>query len=222
MTSLLPWLRHYESTVGRTALHEAAEHGKFVCLTYLLQHGAVCNTRDSNGTTPLMLSAQNGHLQTLRRLGLTDPDSMVSHDMRGYTALHHAASRGHKEVIRWLVEFGVEDLSKDTEGNTVMHLAVSNSHLRCAVWLQHFSKCDVRNINKRGYNSCHIAAECGHVPILHWLLSNQLASPDEPGGQDGSTAVHAAASSGQSLTLFGFIVHTNGVGGCDMTSKTLI
>lgn len=43
---------------GRTAVHEAADHGKFVCLTYLLQHGAVCKTRDRSGITPLMLSAQ--------------------------------------------------------------------------------------------------------------------------------------------------------------------
>lgn len=209
---------------GRTAVHEAADHGKFVCLTYLLQHGAVCKTRDRSGITPLMLSAQKGHLQTLRRLALADPETMMCNDMNGYTALHHASSAGKEAAVRWLVEFGADDQTKDNEGNTAMHHAVTNNHLKCAIWLQHFSNCDVRQINNRGYNSCHIAAQKGHLCILNWLLTNHLLSPNEPGGKDGSTPVHVAAAHGQldslrCLKMYGANMHKKNFN--DKTPKDL-
>ena len=35
---------------------------------------------------PTKLSVQKGHLQTLRRLALADPETMMCIDMNGYTA----------------------------------------------------------------------------------------------------------------------------------------
>ncbi|KAF9646782.1 hypothetical protein BDM02DRAFT_3270758, partial [Thelephora ganbajun] len=48
----------------------------------------------------------------------------------GLTALHAAASRGHLEIVRWLVEdCGAMPDMEDKEGETAVHKAALNGHL---------------------------------------------------------------------------------------------
>lgn len=69
------------------------------CVSALLEHGASALYRDSQGRTPLHLTASLGHTELLRTLlkaaMKADPlDSIL--DYRGYTPTHWAAYHGEK------------------------------------------------------------------------------------------------------------------------------
>ena len=59
---------------------------------------------DDKGCTPLIMAAQNGHMEVVRFLveeGKADVDKATTDD--GSTPLLLAAQKGHTEVVRFLV-----------------------------------------------------------------------------------------------------------------------
>jgi ankyrin repeat protein len=60
----------------------------------------------------------------LARLFLDNGVNVNVHDKRGSTALHFAASEGHPEVARMLLEFKAEVNSRNEDGSTPITLSV--------------------------------------------------------------------------------------------------
>lgn len=56
---------HLRDALGRTPLHLAAAHNNAACMRMLLQQNASFEARDTNGKTPLLCAAQNGHLYAI-------------------------------------------------------------------------------------------------------------------------------------------------------------
>lgn len=50
-------------------------------------------------------------------------------DNRGWNALHFAAEKGHKDIVKKLIENGANKDATDNEGWTALHLAAANGHL---------------------------------------------------------------------------------------------
>jgi ankyrin repeat protein len=120
---------------GTTPLLRAAKAGDVPLLKLLLQHGALANLPNSQGVTPLMAAAGDGHVhdptrgrlrteedalecyQLLRAAGadvkartvlsIADADLKVV-TAANRTALHAAAARGWNELVRRLVADGAE------------------------------------------------------------------------------------------------------------------
>jgi len=89
----------------------------------LLDRGANVDVRAVEGTTPLMVAAQNGCTDAaayLLQRG-ADPDAR---DNRGFTALHRAAEVGFEEIVRLLLDHGA-DAGVNAQGHTPLSLARS-------------------------------------------------------------------------------------------------
>ena len=56
---------HLRDTLGRTPLHLASAHNNVACMQLLLQQNASVEATETNGKTPLLCAAQNGHLQAI-------------------------------------------------------------------------------------------------------------------------------------------------------------
>jgi ankyrin repeat protein len=89
---------------GMTALAWAAGRPEKLTLGFLLERGANVRIQDTDtGATPLMLAAQNGDVGLVQLLVEGEAD-LESKDGRGYTALMHAAARGHSRVVSYLMD----------------------------------------------------------------------------------------------------------------------
>nr|XP_046166369.1 glutaminase liver isoform, mitochondrial isoform X3 [Oncorhynchus gorbuscha] len=88
----------------------------------------------------ILLAAFKGDIQSLRRYFLSGADvNAVDYD--GRSALHVAASEGHSEVIRFLVEnTGTNYSLKDRWGNTPMQEAMKHSHGPAAQLLKKYEE----------------------------------------------------------------------------------
>lgn len=80
-------------------LYDAAAKGDLGALTSALQNGADASALDQTSQlTPLAAAAHHGHAEIVKMLA-PKVQSVNSHwGPKGYTALHYAAEKGHKEV----------------------------------------------------------------------------------------------------------------------------
>ena len=127
----------------------AASMGHVRCLRAILRLTADLDARDFVGATALMMAAQNGieEATSLLLRCRADPSlrlGMGGHataaaaaasttdtagDGLGSTALHVAASNGHKNVVRLLLRYDPGGLhSLNAAGNTPLHEAAERGH----------------------------------------------------------------------------------------------
>lgn len=93
------------------ALINAASEGHTGQVRVLIEQGYNPNHAVSMiRTTPLMLAAAHGHLETVRALLDLGAD-VNAEDMTGWTALHAAARNGYPDIVRLLLERGARQTS---------------------------------------------------------------------------------------------------------------
>ncbi len=136
---------------GTTPLLRAAKAGDVPVVTLLLAHGALANLANSQGVTPLMVAAGDGHIHDPTRGRLrTEEDALACYDLLraagadvdartqraladadlkiwmagNKTAAHAAASRGWNRVVRRLVADGAQLDVVDTNGLTAIDYAL--------------------------------------------------------------------------------------------------
>ena len=119
----------------------AAEAGDLSTVRSLLEQGADMNGITKFGCTAMWYAASKGHLaivQLLRQNGADMEQSGFSNDsppqchfLQSSTPLVAASVYGHLEVVRYLLEKGVNSGSATKLGNTSLHFAVL-----CVVWRQ--------------------------------------------------------------------------------------
>ncbi|GLG93968.1 Poly [ADP-ribose] polymerase tankyrase, partial [Gryllus bimaculatus] len=125
---------------GSTALHIAAENGRTEMVEYLLQREldeqtektlchnllrvfkgdpkrrakADVNVQRNDGSSAVILAAQEGHADTLRALFAFEASANIK-KLNGATALHAAVADNHAEAARVLLEAGAEADREDGE-----------------------------------------------------------------------------------------------------------
>lgn len=115
----------FRNNSKRTAMHYAAAVAK-----QLLQAGAKVDAKDEWLTTPLMIAAINGNLDTVRLL-LEAKAKIEARDKDHWTALHYAACEGY-EPAAVLIEKGAETHREDRDGRTALFYAALNDHREIA------------------------------------------------------------------------------------------
>jgi ankyrin repeat protein len=186
-----------------TLLHFAASAGHLEVARMLLERKVDVNALDDEGSTPLHQASQSwqsgdpGIVQLVRLL-LDDGADIHARDNRGNTPLHFAASRGHFEVTRILLELkadadplnneGLSPLQRASEGPRKGYLAIFQ------LFLDHGANVNVHD-NLRS-TLLHFAASEGHLEVARMLLERKVdvnALDDE-----GSTPLHQASQSSKS------------------------
>lgn len=113
---------------NETALARAAFSGKIAAVTALLDGGASVDKTTSNGTTPLMYATARGYLDVASVL-LMRGAKVNAKDNEGDTALAYAVVRGAStEMIRLLLERGVDATLLNNHGESPLTLARKKSH----------------------------------------------------------------------------------------------
>ncbi|XP_071965934.1 uncharacterized protein [Antedon mediterranea] len=115
------------SLEGDTPLHQASQYGSYRVAEVLLQFYADPTVKNKAGKTSLDLAAEFGKLEVVNLL-LRSPQSMdlispkTHMNVSMHTPLHLAAKNGHSDVIKVLVEAGV-DINMETHNGTALHEA---------------------------------------------------------------------------------------------------
>lgn len=118
-------------------------------------------------------AARNGHDERVAELLITLPVLIDTTDSAGMTALHHAAERGHEQIVtRLLLQAAKYDLRTiNHRGETVLHCAAKMGHER--VFSQLLAACPdlIDMVCDDGSTVLHCAAGNGHDSLVAQILA---------------------------------------------------
>lgn len=149
-----------------------------------------------DGTTPLYLASQQGHLDIVRHLVEHGACIDAAHP-NGSTPLFVASRHGHLDVVCHLVEHGASiDAAQRRDqfsGATPLSIASFFGHLDVVSHLaEHGANLNVR-VN--GVPPLYLASQQGHLDIVRQLLEHGASIGAAL--QNGSTPLHVASANGK-------------------------
>ncbi|XP_023667815.2 transient receptor potential cation channel, subfamily N, member 1 [Paramormyrops kingsleyae] len=198
---------------GQTPLHLAAENDHSEVVKLFLKHRPELATlANMEGATCGHIAASKGSVAVIKELlkfnkgGMTSPHNKT----KGSCPLHLAASGGHSEVVKVLLEAGASAAEENADGMTAIHLAAKNGHTHLLEELKSSISWNISS-TKSGLSALHVAACYGQVDFVREILTKMLATmrsePPSASTQDGApghqlpvesgyTPLHLAAQSG--------------------------
>ncbi|XP_071111894.1 serine/threonine-protein phosphatase 6 regulatory ankyrin repeat subunit A-like [Haliotis cracherodii] len=176
-------------------LHVACLGGHTDMVKYVLsQKVADINSRGQYGRTPLMMAAEKGHRQVFDLLVTQGADVSLVDDNRN-NILHVACLGGHTDMVKYVLSQKVADInSRGQYGRTPMMMSAEKGH-RQVFDLLVIQGADVSLVDDNRNNFLHVACLGGHVDMVKYVLSQQVADINNR-GQYGRTPMMIAAQKG--------------------------
>lgn len=176
---------------GQTAVHLASKQGEEAILEKLIASGANVNCRDQHGNTPLHYACQNNLLSIVRILiNNGGANVQIRNTNTGWVSLHEAASRGHKEIVEFLLSVGAPNRPRTLKDELPHVLAEGNGYFQCAHLL-------------KTYESPRSKTKTSRSEWYHGTLSRDEASQllQIRGNIDGTFLIRYSEHRGYVLTM---------------------
>ncbi|XP_029506109.1 ankyrin repeat family A protein 2-like isoform X3 [Oncorhynchus nerka] len=122
--------------VHSLSIHQLAAQGEMVFLASRIEQGGnvpqetVINLQDEEGFTPLMWAAAHGQIAVVEFLLQNGADPNLLAKGRE-SALSLACSKGYTDIVKMLIDCGVDVNEYDWNGGVPVLYAVHGNHLRC-------------------------------------------------------------------------------------------
>lgn len=157
-----------QDSVGRCAIHYAAEYGHVNAVKVLINAGCKADMGDVDSLTPLHLAANGGHLSVVETL-LSSGCHVNAKTTDKLSPLHYAAARGYTEVVTALLNAGANVDSLDEGDRTPLILAVSRNIYDVAkVLVNRGARVNIEDV--KGYTAMCEAVWHKSVPLVKLLL----------------------------------------------------
>uniref|UniRef100_A0A2H1WLL3 SFRICE_014436 n=1 Tax=Spodoptera frugiperda TaxID=7108 RepID=A0A2H1WLL3_SPOFR len=191
--SLLFYTRFIKESRTDVQFHLAALRGDCDRLRQLLDTGKVhIDSRDRDGTTPLILSAAMGHTECVRELLAQGADPACSRTT-GTSALFFAAQGGFLDIARLLLDSGAAIDAPSMDGGTPLFVACQCGHLPVVDELIRRGA-NVNACMKDKASPLFIAAQNGHEEVCRALV--RAGAAVDGARADRATALWIAAQCG--------------------------
>ncbi|CAI9725800.1 serine/threonine-protein phosphatase 6 regulatory ankyrin repeat subunit A-like [Octopus vulgaris] len=193
-------------SLGQTPLHLAAKNDHSEVVKLFLKHKQELVSMNSmNGMTCAHIAAERGSVAVIKELMKFSRATVttVRNRKTGNTALHLAASGGHKNVLLTILEAGALATDENHHGMTTLHLAAQYGYVHILEALKDSISWEYTS-KKTGLTALHIAARYAQVNFVQEMLTRVSATvpskcPSESNSEDieyGLTPLHMAAQSG--------------------------
>ncbi|KAM8820069.1 ankyrin repeat and sterile alpha motif domain-containing protein 1B-like [Eudromia elegans] len=125
-----------------------------------------------------ILGAGSGAIPLSSLLSIWRGPNINCTDSSGYTALHHAALNGHKDIVLKLLQYEASTNVADNKGYFPIHLAAWRGDVDIVKILIHHgpSHSRVNEQNNENETALHCAAQYGHSEVVAVLLE-ELTDP---------------------------------------------
>ncbi|XP_071094932.1 serine/threonine-protein phosphatase 6 regulatory ankyrin repeat subunit C-like [Haliotis cracherodii] len=172
-------------------LHFACEGGNIEIVKYVLTQNIVAiNSRDDEGTTPIMIAASNGDNGVFDVLVEAGADlSLLNNNEDDILIL--ACEGENIEIIKYLLTQGNVDINRKQEGCTpVMKTAFSNNKKVFDLFVKEGADLSLLSDDKN--NVLHLACFGGNVEIVKYLLTQNIVDINSRNDYGRTPAVIAA------------------------------
>ena len=140
-----------------------------------------------------MSACKEGRVTEVEHL-LHAPQNPDARDAQNkWMGIHLAAGNGHLDVVRLLLEAGVDKDAAMQGGARALHLAALRGQLDIVRFLLE-AGADKDAVEQRGARALHFAADQGHLDVVRFLL--EAGADKDAVEQRGARALHLAANHG--------------------------
>jgi ankyrin repeat protein len=126
------------------------------------------NKCKNNGASPVIIPAQVGHGECIRRLHEIGSDANKCNN-NGASPVIIAAQVGHVECIRLLHELGTDVNKCSNNGNSSLHIAAYCGHAECITLLYKLGA-DIDTLDNDGTSPLRSAIEEEHIECVRVLV----------------------------------------------------
>ncbi|XP_062589127.1 serine/threonine-protein phosphatase 6 regulatory ankyrin repeat subunit B-like [Saccostrea cucullata] len=159
---------------GRNLLHDAAWGGNVDIFKFLIQIGLDVEITTYIGKTVMHESCLNGKRELFKHLVNNYSGLLKINDNKGESVLHDAAWGGNIDILKLLIEKGLEVKSTTDVGETVLHRCCRNGQSQMCSFLVKNYPYLIKIDDIEGKNVLHDAAFGGNIYVLKLLLSKGL------------------------------------------------
>jgi len=177
--------------------------------------GGVGAVADEPGS--LLLAAQDGTIDEVRRLCAQGLLPKAGTDIHGQSPLHLAAARGRVEIVEALLAAGADKDVPDGSRTTPLHVAAHEGHAQVVTALCQ-SGASVSRGDSQSMSPLHAACLAGHHGVMKALTNAGAKLHDE--NKAGRSPLHLAASSGHLLVVQGLLELRADANAQDLTGLT--
>ncbi|XP_041101885.1 ankyrin repeat family A protein 2-like isoform X1 [Polyodon spathula] len=158
--------------VHSLSVHQLAAQGEMVFLPSRIEQEPVINLQDEEGFTPLMWAAAHGQIAVVEFLLQNGADPNVLAKGRE-SALSLACSKGYTDIMKMLIDCGVDVNEYDWNGGAPLLYAVHGNHVRCVEVLLE-SGADPTLETDSGFNAMDMAVAMGHRNVQQVMEAHLL------------------------------------------------
>ncbi|XP_045198124.2 uncharacterized protein LOC123552484 [Mercenaria mercenaria] len=177
------------------AIHYAARGGFIEILDYLLSKGLDPNATTSSGSSILHLAAYDGKLETVKHICNKYPQLLQKLDDTGHNVGHYGAGSGNVELLKFVIEQGIEPMAASSNGSTLLLKAAFGGSLDIVKYICTTYPDLLDMSDEFGCTALHYSACGGHIEVLQFLCTRGLDPMTKT--KDGHTLLHIAAYHGQ-------------------------
>ena len=187
-------------------LWKLCANGKVTEVKAALAKGVDVNGRNGGNETALMTTAgqvvcqcHGGCQEVILKLLLEQPSIKVNLvDMEGCTALHYAASEGHRDAVALLIADKRVDVNcKDSSQRTPLMMAAASNFICIVKLLLADQRVEVNHVTKDNNTALHIAAKKQNTDIVELLLADPRVDVNCKDSQQMTPLVRLAVSHGR-------------------------
>lgn len=157
---------------GCTPLHVAAANNSYDAITALSRNGANLNMLTNEGRPPLLLAAECDCLGAVKTLLAAGADDNLRCGDDEVSPLEAAATEGYVDIIKAMIEHGVDVNSANSEGNTALITAVCCRQARAVDALAEAGADVEACTSYDSWTPLHIASENLHPDVVLVLLKH--------------------------------------------------
>ena len=129
------------------------------------------NEENEEGKNPLIICCEKGSLQVLQQLYNAKEFDLNKKICEKFSLLLIAASNGHLEIVKWLLQNGCSTDERNDNGDTCILVAAENGQLETVKWLVQ-NGCSLEEENDDGITCILMAAKAGKLETLKWIELN--------------------------------------------------
>ena len=148
----------------------AAKTGNLKLAQFLIDAGAKLNIRNRLGETAIMLASYQGQTEMVKQFYIKGAE--INHS--GWNPLLYAASGGHVDTIRLLLNAEADMNATSDNGTTALMMAVRGNHLDAVALLLHNGS-DPGIKNEQGDNALNWAEKRDHQDIAKLLKTHGVS-----------------------------------------------
>ncbi|XP_061186804.1 receptor-interacting serine/threonine-protein kinase 4-like [Saccostrea echinata] len=175
LLSNFPALINVVDNRGWNAAHFAAQGGDFHILQLLAEQGVSITGTTKDKCTILHISCSNGKYEMSQYILSKYPEMIDNVNEFGWRAVHYAAEGGNIRILQLLIDKGVSlNIATDNK-ETLLHIACLSSRYDICQYLLSNCPDNLQDVDERGWNAIHFAAQGGDVRILKLLADRMLS-----------------------------------------------